>query len=293
MTVCQPVWQLDLHRPPLTDAQGDPLWEFLACTADLGFCYEAQISQGQVTADWVTDQLRAAMDQAGYAPSQVQVFRPQALSLLTLAADRLGLITLPTRRTPALHQWLRQKAQALAQGGNPLGQTYDPLSIDAPPPLPLADHLWGDRWGFVTLAAGDFERTFPHEPIPIVQLPPAWLPSQVGLASTTPIPGIVIEGGRQAMALAQWVQSVNPATLRYLPGDPDGLILEAGLWDRWVMTTFADGTMAQAGQQFEQRKGASQGLHFLLIRPDDSGLTYTGLWLLLDDGPTRRSAAGP
>jgi hypothetical protein len=275
------VWQLDLHRPPLIDAQGEPLWEFLACAADLGFYYEAQTPQGQVTADWVTTQLQAAIDQADCRPTQVQVFRPQALSLLTLAAERLGLPTTPTRRTPALHRWLRQKATAYPTPG-PVGQPYDPLHVESPPPLPLAENLWGDRWGFVTLAAGEFERTFPHEPIPILHMPPETQPSQMGLSSTTPLPGIMIEGGRQAMALAQWVQSVNPATLRYVAGDPDGLILGAGLCDHWVMTTFAEATMAKAGQRFEQHKVASQGLHFLLVCPDDSGMTYTGLWLLLD-----------
>jgi hypothetical protein len=63
-------------------------------------------------------------------------------------------------------------------------------------------------------------------------------------------------------------------------GEPDGLILEAGLCDRWVITTFNDADVARAGQQFERRKQASQGLHFLLVRPDDSGMTTTGLWLL-------------
>lgn len=275
------IWQIDLHRPPLIDADGEPLWELLACSADMNFHYEAQTSQRNVKADWVTAQLQAAIAQAGYAPEKVEVFRPSALSLLTLAAENVGLPLMPTRHTPALHQWLRQRVEIYPTLANFSGiASYNPLHIDSPPPLPLSENLWGDRWGFVTLAAGDFERTFPHEPIPIVQLPPEWLPSELGLASTTPLPGIVIDGGRQAMALAQWVQSVNPAALRYMAGDPDGLILDAGLCDRWVMTTFADSDMAQAGQLFEQRKGASQGLHFLLVRPDDSGMTYTGLWLL-------------
>ena len=33
-------------------------------------------------------------------------------------------------------------------------------------------------------------------------------------------------------------------------------------------------------QKYEQQKGDSQGLHFLLIQPDDSGMTETGIWLL-------------
>lgn len=273
-------WQLDVHRPPLQTSDGDPLWEFLVCSADLHFCYEAQAPQGSVTSAWVVEQIQGAMAQAGYTPDQVQVFRPQALSLATLAAESLGLALVPTRSTPALHQWLHQRASIYPTLATYTGRPYDPLHLDAPPPLPLSEPLWGERWGFVTLAAGDFERTFPHEPIPILQIAPDWMPSRLGLASTTPLPGLVIDGGRQAMALARWVQSVSPAGLRYLAGAPDGIILEAGLCDRWVINTFTDTTMAQAGRQFEQRKANSQGLHFLLVRPDDSGMTYTGLWLL-------------
>ncbi len=46
------------------------------------------------------------------------------------------------------------------------------------------------------------------------------------------------------------------------------LILEASLADRWILATFAD------------EKVSAAGLYFLLVQPDDSGMTYTGLWLL-------------
>jgi hypothetical protein len=82
------------------------------------------------------------------------------------------------------------------------------------------------------------------------------------------------------MPLAQWLHQVHPAWLKYIPGEPDGLILEAGLVDRWILATFQDAEVAQAARTFEARKQASQGLHFMLVRPDDSGMTSTGLWLL-------------
>jgi hypothetical protein len=47
-----------------------------------------------------------------------------------------------------------------------------------------------------------------------------------------------------------------------------------------VVATFSDPQVGMEGQRFEQRKRLTQGLHFLLVRPDDSGMTYTGLWLL-------------
>ncbi|MEO0397677.1 MAG: Tab2 family RNA-binding protein, partial [Cyanobacteria bacterium P01_A01_bin.137] len=87
--------------------------------------------------------------------------------------------------------------------------------------------------------------------------------------------------------LAQWLDSVRPVFAQSLPGSPDGLILEAGLADRWVLATFDDADVRGAAQAFEQRKQVAKGLHFLLIRPDDSGMTYTGLWLL-QDGPNQQ-----
>ncbi|HIK45607.1 MAG TPA: DUF1092 family protein [Leptolyngbyaceae cyanobacterium M65_K2018_010] len=274
------LWQVDLHRPPLIDSQGRPLWEILICSQDLKFSYGAQAAQTEVDKAWVIEQLNTAIARAGVTPDRMQVFRPQALSLLTAAAASLGIAVEPTRRTPTLQRWLAQRAQWYPTLDHYTGTPYQPLQIEQPPPQPMPEHLWGERWRFAALSAGDFEQTLAYEPIPVRYLPAELMPSQLGLASSTPIPGLVIDAGRPAMALCQWLQTVQPAGLRYLSGPPDGLILEAGLCDRWVITTFTDAEVAEAGQLFEQRKSQSQGLHFLLIRPDDSGMTYTGLWLL-------------
>ena len=82
------------------------------------------------------------------------------------------------------------------------------------------------------------------------------------------------------MQLARWLENVRPVAINYSPGAPDGLILEAGLVDRWVMVTFEDKEVAAAGRTFQQRQRLSKGLHFLLVQPDDSGMTFTGVWLL-------------
>jgi hypothetical protein len=279
------LWQADLHRPPLASPSGEPLWELLLCSEDFSFSYGATTPQSAVNQAWVKDQVTVAIDKAGAAPEAIRVFRPQALSLLTTGCAPLGIAVEPSRRTPTLHQWLGQRAQWYPTQPNAIPVPYNPLHIEAPPPLPLPEMLWGDRWGFTALSAADFEQTLPYEPIPIRYLPPPLRPARLGLASTTPLPGIVIDAGRQALALAQWLQAQHPAWLSAIRGDPDGLILEAGLCDRWVMTTFSDPDVSTAGQRFEQRKQQSQGLHFLLVRPDDSGMTTTGLWLLQQGMP--------
>lgn len=274
------IWQADVYRRPLRSETGEPLWELLVCDRSFQFTYGETCPQSQVTAEWVNQQLRVAIAQAGVQPDRLEVFRPQSLALLETAAKALQITVVPNRHPLALQQWLRQRAAGYATLPNATGEPYDPLALDRPPPVPLADTLMGSQWRFAALQAGEFERTLPYEPIPITDLPPERLPLQLGLPSTTPIPGLVIDGGRRAMPLAQWLQQHHPAWLSYVSGHPDGVILDSGLVDRWVLATFEDEAVAAAGRSFEQRKQASQGLHFLLIRPDDSGMTQTGLWLL-------------
>jgi RNA-binding protein Tab2/Atab2 len=148
------------------------------------------------------------------------------------------------------------------------------------PPQSLPDNLWGDRWRFASLPAADLEDAFRDRLIPILEMPKEWMPIALGVSSTTSIPGVVIDGGRRSLPLARWLQDSKPMSLNYIAGAPDGLILEAGEVDRWIVATFEDSEVRSAAQLYQQRKQASQGLHFLLIQPDDSGMTYTGFWLL-------------
>ncbi len=148
------------------------------------------------------------------------------------------------------------------------------------PPQPLPENLWGDRWRFASLSAIELSEAFTGRMIPVVEMPNDLMPVKLGLASTVSVPGVVIDGGRRSLPLARWLQAAHPISLTSISGAPDGLILEAGAVDRWIVATFDDPEVKSAAQIYEQRKQASQGLHFLLVQPDDSGMTYTGVWLL-------------
>jgi hypothetical protein len=278
------VWELDFYRRPLQDAAGNPLWELLLCDSVGAFQFVTCCTQPQASASWLQAQLQAqlqAWTEAGHAsPDRLHVFRPQTFHLLETIGQQLGLAIEPTRRTPRLKRWLVERSQQYPTLENYTGQAYQPLALDKLPPVPLPEKLWGDRWRFASLPAVDLIDAVSDRMIPILSVPEALLPLKLGLASTVPIPGVVIDGGRQAMRLANWLQQSQPVSLGYIPGAPDGLILEAGLADRWVLTTFEDAEVAAAGLAYEQRKQNSQGLHFLLVQPDDSGMTYSGFWLL-------------
>jgi len=268
------VWQADFYRRPLKNEQGQQLWELLLCDSTGSFTYQAFCPQSEVKASWLVSQLRSAS--SGNLPDVIQVFRPQSLGLMEAAAQQLGIKVEATRRTDALKQLLQEKAPHYSNSG----ESYNPLALDKPPPTPLPENLWGDEWRFATLPAGDIQEAFADRPIPILEMPEFLLPINMGLASTVAVPGVIIYGGRQSMRLARWLEEADPVSLNYIVGDPAGLVLEAGLVDRWVVATFEDKEVAAAAQTYSGRKQQSRGLHFLLVQPDDSGMTYSGFWLL-------------
>lgn len=270
------VWQADFYRRPLRDATGHSLWELLICNPTRTFEYLAVCSQSEANAKWLVEQFQLAAKQL---PDEIQVFRPQSLSLIAAAGQQLGIAVQPTRRTLALKQWLEERSHFYHQE-NDTGESYNPLALDRPPPTPLPESLWGEQWRFATLPAGDLEEAFKERPIPILEMPDFLLPLNLGLASTLAVPGVVIDGGRRSLQLAQWLKQMEPVALNYIAGELSGLVLEAGLVDRWIVATFADPEVTAAAQAYEQRKQQSEGLHFLLVEPDDSGMTYSGFWLL-------------
>ncbi|KJH70463.1 Tab2/Atab2 family RNA-binding protein [Aliterella atlantica] len=267
------IWQADFYRRPLQDENGQVLWELLICDENRQFTYEALCPQSAANASWLTSQLQIAT--VNQQPDVIQVFRPQSLSLIQLAARSLGILVEPTRRTFALKQWLKARSY-------PSQDSYDPIALEQPPPTPLPENLWGQQWRFAALNAGDLVDTFSQRPIPILNMPEFLLPINLGLASTISVPGVVIDGGRQSMQLARWLHNAYPVALDYVAGSPSGLVLTAGLVDRWIVATFEDAEVTTSAINYTQRKQLSKGLHFLLVQPDDSGMTYSGFWLLGD-----------
>lgn len=272
------IWQADFYRRPLQNPDGQALWELLICDPIRSLEYCAFCPQSQANSTWLTQQLQEATQTE--KPDVIWVFRPQSLSLIETAAQALGIRVEPQRRTTTLKQWLQERTQDYPQLSGHTTEPYKPTALDKPPPVPIPENLWGDVWRFATLSAGDIVNGFSSLPIPILEMPDFLHPINLRIPSTVAVPGIVIDGGRQSMQLARWLQENHPVSLHYIPGSPDGLILESGLVDRWVLATFEDEEVTEAAQMFTERKQLTKGLHFLLVQPDDSGMTYTGFWLL-------------
>ncbi len=266
------IWQVDISSRPQQNEQGETLWALVICAIDGEWNHTEICPQQQVNSEWIATQIEIAAQ--GKLPELMQVFRPQSLGLIQTAGAKLGIEVVATRRTIALKKLLQQQAETY---GIP---TYQPLAIESPPPQPIPDSLMGEKWQFVTLTAKELVADFDDRPIPIVSMPDYLLPPHWGLGANVAIPGVIIYGGRQSMRLARWIAAREPVSLNYLGDDPGGLILEAGLADRWVMVTFNDPEVSQAAKMYAARQKLVHGLHFLLVTPDDSGITDSGIWLL-------------
>jgi hypothetical protein len=276
------IWQVDFYYFPSQLENSEKQWELIICNAD-NFnsdssteqpIYTAKCSSKDANADWLEQQIKIAAQEK--LPDKIQIFRPQALGLLTVVAEKLGVQVEATRNTEVLKQVLTDRYQQ--QFSN-----YNPLALDKPPPQALPENLWGEEWQIANIVAGQIVDLFRDRPMPICSLPERFLPINLGIASDIFIPGIIINGGKKSMQIARWIEQQIPALINYIPTEVDqsgGLILETGIVDRWVFNTFESAQIASIAKSYEQKKQVAQGLHFLLIQPDNSGMTYTGFWLL-------------
>jgi len=274
------IWELDFYRRPLQDADGNPLWELVICDRSPANPFIAYCPQSQVSADWLQNQLHQRAAETAGLPTEIWVFRPQSLNLLETAAQSLDIRIIPTRRTPSLKSVLQAQARRYPTQPGYTGQSDQLVQVEKLPPVPIPEEFQGMELGFTHLPAAELVEAFSDRPIPVLDLPADLLPLHLGLASSVAIAGVVLTPGKQSRRLATWLQEIRPVSLHYRAGDPDGLILEAGLCDRWIITTVADPQATQAGHRFEQLKHLAKGLHFLLVQPDHSGMTYSGFWLL-------------
>jgi hypothetical protein len=268
-------WQIDFYKHTRKDETGNPIWELLICSPQGDIIHEANCPQSQANSDWLVAQLQQISKEN--LPNIILAFRPQTVSLLSTVTEKLGIKIDANRRTNALKAELKKRF---------INENYDPVKLEKLPPQALPENVWGDEWRFVSLSAGDLIDYFSDRPIPIVDMPESFYPINLGIASDVSIPGTIFYGGRKSMILARWLQEVKPFSLTYIPtelGKSGGLVLESGLCDRWIVATFEDEEVAQAAHNYEQRKQASLGLHFLVVQPDDSGMTYSGFWLLKDE----------
>ena len=279
------IWQSDLLRN-LSSVQDDNQWLLLICNLEGKVIYEVKCDRSQINADWLTAQLKQAIQKQ--IPDKIQIFRPQVVGLFTIATQRLNIPLEITRRTPVIKEKLRQYMQSNLS----VISATNHLSLDRPPPQNLPENIWGKNWNLASISAREIIEFGENRPIPFRDLPASLKIINGSLQPATKVPGIVINGEKKSLILARWLDREKPVALNYIPteiGKSGGLVLETGLVDRWILATFESEAVAKAAKAYEEAKQQSLGLHFLLVQPDESGMTYTGFWLLKNEEQSYRT----
>jgi hypothetical protein len=280
------IWELDFYSRPIVDENKKKVWEVLICESptDVGadvsnlFRYAEYCSNSQVNSAQLSESIVKAIDQAGVSPDRIRFFRQSMNNMITKACSDAGIPCQPSRRTYMLNQWLKDRIASVypQEEGYQVGGNAT-VAFPLTPPQPLQDALRAQKWGTVALEASalsdmnewaiDFGEAYPI--------------GQLNLAPDTLVPGLILYSER-ALAIAAWMSGLELATVRYDTQDGQQLVLETGVIDRWSLAQLLNMPLQAEARQFEDRKIAAGGVHFLAIQKSPEEEAFAGFWLLLD-----------
>ncbi len=280
------VWELDFYSRPILDENQKKLWEVLVCESPMTidrspddlFRYAKYCTNSEVNSIWLGSALQEAIAQAPSPPTTVRFFRRQMNNMIVKTCKDLGLEPVPSRRTIALWNWLRDRNETVY----PQDPNFQAAAAQSPTvrylaqtPQRLPDAVEGKQWAIVTLEAAalqemseweiDFSEAFPLE--------------LANLEPTTPVPGLLVFSDR-AFPLAAWMSGLEMAFLKFDPGIPPRLLLESGANNSWILANLTDKTTQAEAQNLEDLKKQADGVHFLAVQGDPDSESFNGFWLL-------------
>jgi len=197
-------------------------------------------------------------------------------TMVQRAAEALQLELVPSRRCYALVEWLRQREVEVypAEPGALVGPLAPVPAAIRGVPVPLPEVARGDRWAWATLPAGaltdaaEWGAGFAG----LIQLPSDLEPGAA-------VPGIRLFSRHRALAIAGWLAGLEPVRLEV---EGNQLVLEAGLEDRWLLTTLPGEEARVAAEAFETARNRAGGLQFLAVQAEEQEQRLEGFWLLRD-----------
>ena len=278
------IWELDFYSRPVLGENEKKLWEVLICESALGvqrsmdslFQYSKFFLNTEVNSASLRESIEEAIAQAPKPPDKIRFFRRQMNNMILKAAEEAGVPAYPSRRTIALNRWINQRMEEVypampnyKASGNPS------VSMGMPVPQPLPDQLIGQKWAFVNLEASAFQ-DLPEWSIAFGE---SFSLELVDLAPDTPVPGLLIFSPR-ALPMAAWMSGLEMAAVKYLPGDPDQLLLETGSNDAWVLAALGTDSLKQEAEAFEAAKQAANQVHFVGVQANPESEEFAGFWLL-------------
>lgn len=284
-------WELDYYSRPILEPDGKKRWELLICSTPTpgveapDFRQVVTCPASSVNSIWLREALEAALAQAseqGFAaPRRLRCWRASMRTMVQRAAEGLGLELVPSRRTYALVEWLQQREREVypQEEGYMAGPLAPPPNPIRPVPVPLPEAARGERWAWATLplgalaSASEWESGF-HGLVPL----PATATGEP-LDPEAPVPGIRLFSETRSLAIAGWLAGLEPVRLEV---DGRQLVLEAGLEDRWLLSSLPADEAEAAAKAFAEARERSGGLQFIAVQASEDDARFAGFWMLRD-----------
>ncbi|WP_414752202.1 Tab2/Atab2 family RNA-binding protein [Anabaena sp. CCY 9910] len=282
------IWELDFYSRPILDENQKKVWEVVICESPLDirtktdslFRYAQYCPSTEVNSVWLRTAIQEAISKAGEAPIKIRFFRRQMNNMIVKACEDAGIPALPSRRTLALNQLLKQRMEEVyPQEPGYQGGTTPSVRLDSPLPQRLPDALEGQQWVFVSLSAADLAEMPEWEigfseafPLDFVQVSPE-----------TRIPGVLIFSPR-ALPIAGWMSGLELAFLRVDTSQGTRLVLETGATESWILANIKNPTTLQEARGFEEAKQKANGVHFIGVQSNPEAESFAGFWLLQEVG---------
>ena len=278
-------WELDFYSRPIMEKDGKKRWELLiSSTQKLSggqpFHWEKKCPAGEVNSIWLTKALEEALEEAkrqGWeSPSNVRCWRSSMRTMISRAAETIGLEVIASKRTYSLIEWLAEREKDIYPNetgyiAGPIAPTSSPLISQA---IPLPEEARGDSLSLASLTINAL-RDAKEWPIEFNGL----LPIKETIDETINIPGIRLFSKNRSLALAAWIGGLEPVKLTL---DRNQLILEAGQSDRWLVTDLQEDILMPLKKSFLESKEKADGLQFISIQSKPENETFAGFWMLKD-----------
>ena len=197
-------------------------------------------------------------------------------TMITKAAEQVGIEVVPSRRTFSLLDWLAQREKDVypSQEGFITGPIAPPPAQILNQPEPLPEAVRGDAWSFALLS---LETLLDADEWPIEFS--GLLPIKENYDLQTPIPGLRLFSKTRALALAGWLGGLEPVKL-VIEGNQ--LLLEAGQDDRWLVTDMTRKASEEAAESLLKSRDKAGGIQFISVQPTPDEEFFTGFWMLRD-----------
>ena len=143
-------------------------------------------------------------------------------------------------------------------------------------PVPLPEAARGESWAWATLPLGALAGASDWDSGFAGLVPP---PAGPALDPEAPVPGIRLFSPSRALAIAGWLAGLEPVRLEL---DGRQLVLEAGLEDRWLLSTLPVDEAAAAAKAFAEARERAGGLQFIAVQASEQEPRFAGFWMLRD-----------